>query len=136
MRNESQKLELYKRIAGIATEDDREEMQDELTDRFGDLPAAVEHLLDIALLRARANEARVTEIAQKGREIVLSMHPETRLQVEKLGDLLLAWNGALKVIPGAKPAFRLDLKKTGGKNMLNCVNSVINSLNELLEKER
>lgn len=134
VRNEKQKLELYKRIASISNEDDMEEMQDELMDRFGDIPGAVNNLLRIAVLRAKANGTYMTEIAQKGKDITFSMHSTAKLQVEKLDQVLKEWNGTLKIVPGAKPAFCLSIKNIPPKDLLNCVDSVINSLNQLLDK--
>lgn len=49
--NETQKLDIYKRIAGIETLKERDEMKDELLDRFGNIPKAVDNLLRIALIR-------------------------------------------------------------------------------------
>ena len=43
---------MYKRIADIETEEEWQDMQDELIDRFGDMPKAVQNLLDIVLLRS------------------------------------------------------------------------------------
>ena len=63
IRNESQKMDIYRRIAGIGSRSDYEDMLDELIDRFGSLPKPVDHLLKIALLRAEAHGAYVTEIA-------------------------------------------------------------------------
>jgi transcription-repair coupling factor (superfamily II helicase) len=136
VRNEKQKLELYKRIASITTQDDMEEMQDELMDRFGEIPGAVNQLLKVAVLKAKANETYITEISQKGKEITFSMYPEAKLQVEQLDEVLKEWNGKLKIVPGVKPIFRLSVKDVLPKDLLNCVNSVINSLNRLIEKEK
>ncbi len=52
IRNEALKLDIYKRISAIKNEEEHMDMQDELIDRFGEMPRAVEHLLKIALLKA------------------------------------------------------------------------------------
>ena len=53
--NESQKLDMYKRIAGIETDEEAEEMLEELIDRFGEPPKSVQNLLTIARLKAVAH---------------------------------------------------------------------------------
>ena len=58
--NEFQKLDIYKRISAIETEDEYMDMQDELLDRFGDIPKSVENLLVIARVRALAHKCYVT----------------------------------------------------------------------------
>lgn len=52
--NEVQKLDIYKRIAGIENSKERDDMKDELLDRFGEIPRAVDNLLRIALIRVAA----------------------------------------------------------------------------------
>ena len=63
--NEQQKLDIYKRIAGVETESESAEMKEELLDRFGTVPKSVDNLLRIALLRAQAHKLYIMEI--KGR---------------------------------------------------------------------
>ena len=68
IKNEVQKLEIYKRIAGIENEEEYEEMIDELSDRFGELPKSAQNLLDIALLKAQAHEACITQLSCRNGE--------------------------------------------------------------------
>ncbi len=63
--NDRQRMEMYKRIAGLVTEQDRSDIIDELTDRYGDVPPVVETLLDIAQLRAQANKLGIAQVTYK-----------------------------------------------------------------------
>ena len=54
--NEFQKLDIYKRIAGIENEGESEDMKEELLDRFGEIPKSVDNLLRIALIRVKAHK--------------------------------------------------------------------------------
>jgi len=67
-----QRMDLYRRIASIRTAADREDLLDELLDRYGEPPGSVEALLRIALLRADAAECGVSDMTQKGREILFT----------------------------------------------------------------
>ena len=69
--SEEQRLDLYKRIALIDSEEGRDEMLDELIDRFGEPSRSVQNLLFIAMLRMEAHKAFVTDIVQRPEEIVL-----------------------------------------------------------------
>ena len=69
IKNEYQKLDIYKRISAIETEDEYMDMQDELLDRFGDIPKSVENLLVIARVRALAHKCYVTEVLVKEKEV-------------------------------------------------------------------
>jgi transcription-repair coupling factor (superfamily II helicase) len=77
--DEMQKLDIYKRIAGIENEEEKAEMLDELIDRFGEPVKSVENLLEIALLRAAAHKAYITEIKQKGGLVTLSILPDAKI---------------------------------------------------------
>ena len=65
IKNELQKLDIYKRIAEIENEEEKFNMIDELIDRFGEPPKSVENLLAIALLKEKAHRAYITEITSK-----------------------------------------------------------------------
>ncbi len=72
-----QRIDLYRRIAMIRCREDREDLIDELIDRFGDPPSETVALLDIALLRFEAGEAGITDLSQKdGRLIVAFKKPD------------------------------------------------------------
>ena len=71
--NEFQKLDIYKRIAGIETEEEKDEMLEELIDRFGEPPKSVLSLLRVARLKALAHAVYITEIKQTGSLIKLTM---------------------------------------------------------------
>ena len=70
-----QRMDLYRRIAALRTAEDESELTDELLDRYGDVPGPVAALLQVALLRAAAMAAGVTDITQRGRQLVFSFDP-------------------------------------------------------------
>ena len=74
--NEFQKLDIYKRIAGIENQEEYEDMLEELLDRFGEPPKAVMNLLAIATLKAAAHRAYLREIKQRGAQVKLTLHEE------------------------------------------------------------
>lgn len=105
IKNEYQKLDIYKRISAIETEEEYMDMQDELMDRFGDIPHSVENLLKIAAIRALAYRAYVTEVVINRQEVRLTMYQKARLRVEKIPDLVRSYKGDLKLVPGDVPSF-------------------------------
>ncbi|MGN0243349.1 MAG: transcription-repair coupling factor [Lachnospiraceae bacterium] len=133
VRNEVQKLELYKRIASIETLEEMEDMQLELIDRFGEMPKPVVNLLLIALMKAKAHHAGITEVTQKGDGIQFLIEPHTPIQTEKIDGLLRKYPNQLKLNKSGKPGFLLDVRQIDKKQRLNCVDSVIDGINELIE---
>ena len=102
--NESQKLDIYKKIASIRSLDDCEDIRDELRDRFGDkIPAPAQNLLRIALIRAIAARLDIAQITGGDGRIRVIMNPEAAIRVEKIPSLLAARKGALSFSPKGLP---------------------------------
>lgn len=132
VKNEFTKLELYKRIADIADEEALADMQDELIDRFGDLPLAVENLLEMAMLKAKAHEAYIAEVSEKGTEIHFVMYPKAKVDTEKIDGFMKQYNGKMRMSITKAPTFILKVKPMNKKERLKCVQSVINDIHLLI----
>ena len=68
-----QRMDLYRRMAAVRTQEDADDLLDEIVDRYGDPPKGVMNLLAIALLRARAAAAGITEITQKDGSVLFTL---------------------------------------------------------------
>lgn len=105
IKNEVQKLSIYKRIAGIETEEECEDMQDELMDRFGDMPKSVTNLLEIALMKSMAHKACITDITCTGKVLKLTMLNDASVDVGRITEVLEKYKPKLKFVPGKNPYF-------------------------------
>ena len=130
IKNEYQKLDIYKRISGIESREESMDMQDELIDRFGDLPKPVENLLIIAELRALAHQGGVTEVAINRQEITLKMYQKAELDVAGIPALMEAYQGALVFRTGEIPTFFYQDKRNKNKDC----GPMIRQAEELLSK--
>ncbi|MCM1256900.1 MAG: transcription-repair coupling factor [Roseburia sp.] len=111
IRDEAQKLDVYKRIAGIENEEEKEEMTEELIDRFGDLPKPVENLLTVAKYKAKAHRSYFTEVAQKGEEIRFALFARAKVDPAKIPEFVNLYQGKMKFVPDKKlPLFIYNLK--------------------------
>ncbi len=125
--NEYQKLDIYKRIAGIETEEETEEMLEELIDRFGDPPKSVENLLYIAKIKSMAHSVCFTDVVQKGDTIRFTLYEKARIDAAGIPGLIASYGTNLKFTADLKaPYFTYFLRKNTREK--NC-----NPL-ELLEK--
>ena len=109
IKNEVQKLDIYKRIADIENEEEMMDMQEELMDRFGDMPSAVNNLLNIALIKAICHGLFIVGLVHKDNELKLMMYPKAKLSVEKIPELIAKYKNSLKLIPQANPYFVYQL---------------------------
>jgi transcription-repair coupling factor (superfamily II helicase) len=85
--NEEQRLEMYKKISLIRDRSDYLDVQEELLDRFGDLPRAVINLLDIAYMKACANRAGVISVIEKGDKIVITFKNDANADPVKIMEV-------------------------------------------------
>ncbi len=108
VRSPEQRMDLYRRIALIRTEAEADDITDELCDRFGDPPASVNTLIQVALLRGEASRYGITDVAQKGGALRFSF---ADFDFESISALYAReeWNGRIKVEAGGKPAVAMKL---------------------------
>lgn len=111
---EGQKIELYKRIAAITNIEDKRDVEDELIDRFGDMPIATQNLIDIAYIKALAKSLGIGEVIQVNNEIKLKPADyDTQLDSEVL------------------PPMSIRLKKTSSQGILKEVVDFLEQIKHL-----
>ena len=108
--NEFQKLDIYKRIAGIETQQDYDDMLEELLDRFGEPSKAVMNLLAIARLKAIAHQGYVTEIKQMGREVRITLYEKAKLDPAGIPLLMQKYRRGLSFKNEQEPKFILEIQ--------------------------
>lgn len=86
--NEVQKLDIYKRIAGVENQGECDDMREELLDRFGEIPVSVENLLRIAMIRVNAHKLYMTEIKGRNGEIQFILKQDAKIYAERIPELL------------------------------------------------
>lgn len=130
--NEVQKLDIYKRIAGIESQDEYEDILEELVDRFGDPPKCVQNLLAIANMKALAHQAYVVEVKQRGEEVKLTMHERAKLNPAEIPQLLEQFNGELSFKIENNPYFIYRPAKRKAKEVLPMMEHTEQLLRQIL----
>lgn len=118
IKNEYLKLDVYKRISAIETDEEYMDMQDELIDRFGDIPNSVDNLLRIAELKAMAHRAYVTEVNINRQELRLELYPKAKLDVAGIPGLIAEYKNALRFVQGEKPMMFYQDRKRKNKDCM------------------
>ena len=137
IRNEYQKLDVYKRISGIENQEEYMDMQDELIDRFGEIPRSVENLLKIADLKALAHQAGVVEVDVKKQDIMIQMYQKADLDVSGIPALMEKYKGTLTFRTGDVPSFYyrdVRQKHTDCETMLVKAREILSGLAALAKK--
>ena len=108
--NEFQKLDIYKRIAGIENQQDYDDMLEELLDRFGEPGKAVLNLLAVARLKSIAHRGYVTEIKQLGKEVRVTLYERAKLNPAGIPLLMQKYGRSLQFKNDQEPKFILNLR--------------------------
>ena len=121
----NQRLEVYRRIMTVITDEDKMELIDELIDRYGDPPKAVVGLIEVSLLRNKAAHFGITEISQKNSQMYFYTQYLSAGQVTALASAFkgkITFNGSgksyvsVKIEPKTLP---FDLMKNVIKTIEN-----------------
>ena len=104
-----QRMDLYRRIAAIRSQEDAADLIDEMMDRYGDPPKAVYTLLDVALLRAAAARAGISDISQRGDRLRFLI---ADFAVEAIAKVcaMPKYRQRLQLSAGERPALTLTLR--------------------------
>ena len=137
---EKQRMEMYKRIASIVTDEDRADVTDELIDRYGELPPAAETLLDVSQLRALCNRLGVSSVSRGKEGLVMKLDeryvpdPACLLQAisETDGRLALSARAPARMILKVPEMQENDMMQEA----LKVARRVVKRINELEEAKK
>ncbi len=125
-----QRMTLYKRIALIRNQYDADDIADELLDRFGEMPEAVDNLLRIALIRAQAIDLGIKQISETGGELRLY---QEELDVKMWQEMSFIMGGRLRVVLGTVGDSYVTLKLRQNENSLLIVNKMFEKYLETVQ---
>lgn len=130
--NQAQRVDCYRKIAMIETQEDAYDVTDELIDRYGDVPRSVEGLVEVAKLRRQAQDMHIVEIIQSGDSIIFypeEINEKAMRRISAVGELF--GKGMMLNVTG-KPNFKINaVEKNGGplalmKNVLDAMSAATN----------
>jgi len=131
IKSESQKLDIYKRIAGIENEEEYDDILEELMDRFGEPPRSVQNLLSITNLKAMAHRAYVTDVSQKENFIKFTMYEYAKVDSTKIEALVKRGKGKIKFVIDVNPYFLYSKPRKNARDNDDILIVVREFLNEL-----
>jgi len=134
IKNDIQKLDVYKKISDIENREEYEDMQDELIDCFGDIPASVENLLKITEIKFLARSAHVISVKANRQECILQMYENAAIDVGKIPDLVKQYNKKLEFRAYGTPEFIFQEKKQykNPEEILKDIKILLNNINMLI----
>ncbi|RSK24881.1 transcription-repair coupling factor [Bhargavaea beijingensis] len=133
-----QKIQMYKRVKAVETEEDYSELVDEMADRFGDLPLEAEQLLKIALMKVWARGAGVESIKQQGDRVIISFTEAgtQRADGAKIMEGTLQYGRAVSFhMEGGRLLLTVDGSKTGKNTLFDVLEGVMKILPDAKKQE-
>ncbi len=127
----AQRMGLYKRIAMIETVEDKEDITDELIDRYGDVPKPTMNLLTIAMVRTAAMKCGVTSVVEDTSEVHIYM---SGLDIEIWSQLSDEFRGRLRLVMSEKPGVNFRIQK--GDNVPELLYKLFDRYSELEEEAK
>ena len=121
----NQKIEVYQNIALCRTEEDIQNITDELIDRYGQMPDELEGLLEVARIKNLARTLGITKIAQKQQSVVINFSREA-FKTEWVDVLLKEFRNQIKFSPGKDPYVTYKLQNTS--KVLQEIKNVLESM--------
>ncbi len=115
IEDETIKIEIYKKIAYIGSQKEKEEMEDELIDRFGDVPKEVYNLMEIAWVKALAEKAGISKISEAKGHLVFEFYEKNILNPYLINGLSMEYGVKVSIHAGVKPLVKYSYKKYGDK---------------------
>lgn len=123
IQDEKQKIELYKKIRGVKSFKEVQDLEEEIEDRFGDLPDAVQNLLRIARIRVYAVRYGIEQIEQQGDDITLTLLAEQNEQIDgqKLFQIAQSFPGRVRLASGKQLKITFKVKGLPSRAALEMV---------------
>lgn len=128
--DEMHKIEVYKRIASMESEEDYEDIKEELLDRFSDIPDSLYNLMDIARLKFYANRAGVLELKDRMKDILVTFVSSEKLTENRIGHLMKKYSKRVEFIRNT-PGFTVKIVEKDRDETIMFLTKMMKELSEL-----
>ncbi len=130
IKNQEQRMEMYKKIAAVTTMEEYYDIQEEMEDRYGNLPKAVQTLLEIALLKAEAHGMDIVSISQKQDNLVVVFKNNARIDPLRLTKLITEQKNKYLFTAGANPYLTIKMNKKGNLLVMDYIKNLLQGLKD------
>ena len=128
---ESHRIEIYKRIAAIEDLQDKYDVEEELEDRFGDMPDSTRNLIDIAYIKAVGKKLKIIEITHKGREVFLKFSDKQAIDPRTLMIILNENRNKMTFEGSNRPILKITLRDESPPVLLMEIKKILERIMEL-----
>ncbi|MCX7773335.1 MAG: transcription-repair coupling factor, partial [Clostridia bacterium] len=131
IQDEDQRIDMYRTIAAVETEEDILDIQDELLDRYGEIPEETAILIEVAYIKNLAGSLGFISVKEREEAVLLSFSDHHSLPLEKIGELMGKWRGKLMFSAGKQPYLSLRTKGEKRREVLHNIKILLQDLQKL-----
>ncbi|NLP14035.1 MAG: transcription-repair coupling factor [Clostridium sp.] len=131
IEDENQKIEIYKKIASINNEQDVLDVEDELMDRYGEIPESVRNLLEIALIKSLAGICGFLSIQEKDGNVIFQYAQNRNINFEALGRLMEKYRRKLLFTASGNPYITYKTTDIKRSELLGNIKILLQDINKL-----
>ncbi|RQD74663.1 MAG: transcription-repair coupling factor [Candidatus Syntrophonatronum acetioxidans] len=131
----SQKMQVYQRIASLGSQEEVQEMEKELEDRYGRIPPPVENLLAVTRIKLYSQGLFINSIVQDKDKVVIKFHPSYKPAGEDLLKITSKFPGQLTLLTGKQTGFRLNTAGCREESLLERLLFFCREIYALADKE-
>lgn len=128
IKNEEQKLEIYKKIANISGNDDYYDIQEEIEDRYGNIPKSVQYLLEIALIKNRAHNLDIISVVQKPKSVLISFRGDADIDPAKITAAVIKKPLKYMFTAATNPYITVKINENDKKEVLNIIDEALSDI--------
>ena len=132
--NEALKMEIYRRIAAVDSVEEADDLEDEVEDRFGDIPEPTRNLIMISRIRAQAAKLGIESIIQKGDMINIKFHEKSQLTPQLLVGIKAVLDRQVKIIGTNSPIIAVKTRGNEGIKLLMRLQKILDEIKAMQEK--
>ena len=129
--HEAHKIEFYKKIAAIENSEDKFNVEDELIDRFGDMPREVQSLIDISYIRALAKRIGIGEISERNKAVIFKIVEGMKLSSKTIMIILNEYRKVLEYRSYPTPIFTLRMDNMNSNVILELIKEILERILQL-----
>lgn len=125
---ESEKIEMYKKIASIQEDQDVADIEDELIDRYGDIPGSVRNLMLVARIKALAKAAGFSSITEKDEAVILQYSGSKQVNIQTVGALTSKYRRQLLFNAGNSPYLMYKISEIKRDKLLDNIKILLQDI--------
>ena len=133
IKNHNQRIDVYKQIASLETDEDESEIIDELCDRYGAPPRAVRTLIEVAKLKSAARSLGITMLSEKGDKLTV-IFADDMLDSNVVIGLMKKMPERIKIVSGTQP--KIIFRLNSGDGIISNIKFLLQSIFELKNEQK